>query len=335
MENLKEIQLPNSSNTILIAENRLGSKSNQNLIKDRFMQANTEEIDLTSLNDKTITPVFSKDNEPLISHGEFIETFEEMVHTHFTNETITQPSIRVSHPIKGRIPEAKGKPAKELLEHEKTLSYERMAFIIEIPSILEVVDGEMLSLCISGVRSFNLENLGGRKSNETFKAAIGFSNSVCTNQCISTDGTKLDIKANSTLDLQGHLKSLIEGFNIVSGFEQFRDLTSTNFSFGEFTNIVGRAKIFIHGDKKELATILNFPLGDAQLSNLVKDYYQDNDFKHSNGIITGWKLFNLMTNAAKSSYIDSWMDKNLACMEFVQGLCNHKKNDLYHWYLNP
>ena len=37
--------------------------------------------------------------------------------------------IRLSHLIKGRIPEAKLKIAQDLEEYEKTLYYERMAFI--------------------------------------------------------------------------------------------------------------------------------------------------------------------------------------------------------------
>lgn len=50
---------------------------------------------------------------------------------YLSGETILEPTVRLSHPITGRIPEAKDKPARELLEHEKTLFYERMAFLIE------------------------------------------------------------------------------------------------------------------------------------------------------------------------------------------------------------
>ena len=52
-----------------------------------------------------------------------------------------------------------GKPAKELLEHEKTLYYERMAFAIEIPSLLGNVAGNELRLTVGGVRAYNQENL--------------------------------------------------------------------------------------------------------------------------------------------------------------------------------
>src|SRR5580698_9288118 len=102
----------------------------------------------------------------------------------FIGETILSPNYRLSHPIKGRIPEAKTKPAHLLEEHEKTLYYERMAFVVEIPSIKDEVDGSALSLTIGGVKSYSQDNLYGKKgSDEHFKIFIGFKNRVCTNLC--------------------------------------------------------------------------------------------------------------------------------------------------------
>ena len=108
------------------------------------------------------------------------------------------PEIRVSHVIKGRIPSAIGKPAKELKDFEKTIYYERCAFMIEIPQIKEVVNGNELTLSIGGVRAYNQENLYSRKSLEKFKLFIGFKNLVCTNMCVSTDGFSNQIRISYT-----------------------------------------------------------------------------------------------------------------------------------------
>src|SRR5690606_37310207 len=97
-----------------------------------FIEANTVESSLTSIRNEHIIPVFIKDNEPVISHAEFIDIAYDAVSRVFQGEAILKPNIRLSHPIKGRITEAKQKPANELLEHEKTLYYERMAFAIEV-----------------------------------------------------------------------------------------------------------------------------------------------------------------------------------------------------------
>lgn len=63
------------------------------------------------------------------------------------------PQIRVSHIIKGRIPEATHKPANQLLDSDKTTYYEHMKFCIEIPTIYETIEGNKLTLTVGGVHA--------------------------------------------------------------------------------------------------------------------------------------------------------------------------------------
>jgi hypothetical protein len=56
-------------------------------------------------------PGLFKDNESTISHQEFIEIVGQAAQMAFQRAGYLNPAIRVSHPIKGRIPEAVGKPA--------------------------------------------------------------------------------------------------------------------------------------------------------------------------------------------------------------------------------
>ncbi len=105
-----------------------------------FIGANTIEVNLQEIQRQHIIPVFSKDNEPLISHGDFIQTTYDVINHCFKGEDILSPSIRVSHPIKGRTPEARYKPANQLEDHEKTIYYERAMFVFEIPSIQRTID---------------------------------------------------------------------------------------------------------------------------------------------------------------------------------------------------
>jgi hypothetical protein len=126
-----------------------------------FIQANTVASSLEEIREKHIIPVFIKDNEPVISHVEFIETMQQVTEEVFSKEIILKPTVRLSHPVMGRIPDAKHKPAKELLEHEKTIYYERMAFVIEIPSLFDEIGGNLLSLTVGGVKAYNLEERCG------------------------------------------------------------------------------------------------------------------------------------------------------------------------------
>ena len=72
-----------------------------------FIQANTIESTLNDIRTHHIIPVYVKDNEPLISHSDFIEATASIVTDVFHGEQILKPAIRMSHPIKGRIPGAR------------------------------------------------------------------------------------------------------------------------------------------------------------------------------------------------------------------------------------
>ena len=88
-----------------------------------------------------------------------METIQDAAQSFFSGEKVEQADIRVSHIIKGRIPEAIHKPANQLLESDKTIYYERAAFSIDVPTIYETVGGNKLNLSIVGVRAYNQMNL--------------------------------------------------------------------------------------------------------------------------------------------------------------------------------
>ncbi|WP_197436748.1 DUF3871 family protein, partial [Polaribacter sp. BAL334] len=131
---------------------------------NRFIEANTQEVSLNHLRKDCTIPVFAKDNETTIPHFEFIDAVSSVAQELFSEGTIMMPNIRTSHIIKGRIPSAIGKPAKELLEHEKTIYYERMAFMVEIPEVCTVINNQKLNLSVGGVRSYSEQNLFSKKS---------------------------------------------------------------------------------------------------------------------------------------------------------------------------
>ena len=72
---------------------------------DQFINSNTKSIGFTDLKNRCIIPVFAKDNESTISHAEFIMAIQDAAQLWFKGEQFLQPAVRVSHPIKGRIPE--------------------------------------------------------------------------------------------------------------------------------------------------------------------------------------------------------------------------------------
>jgi hypothetical protein len=300
-----------------------------------FMAANTVPMSIEEISRKHTIPVFAKDNESTISHQEFIETVIYVADQIFGGETILKPAVRASHPIKGRIPSAVGKPAKDLQEHEKTLYYERMAFAIEIPSIHDNVGENGLNLTVGGVRAYNLTNLHSRKSEEHFKLFIGFQNKVCVNLCISTDGFQSDVKVRTVAELAKAAYNLFGEFNVYKDIEILNNLPDTMITESQFAQIIGRARMYQNMPFKDRKELPQFLLSDSQVNLVVKDYYSDESFcRNDLGNINLWKLFNLFTGANKTSYIDTFLDRGVGCLQFVHGLYQAIGENKHHWFVS-
>lgn len=303
--------------------------------RSNFIEANTIAVDLDHLKSECIIPVFAKDNESTISHYEFIQSAKEVVEEILDYKGVLKPEIRVSHQIKGRIPSAVGKPAKELLEYEKTLYYERMAFVIEIPEISEMINGNQLNLSIGGVRSYNQENLFSKKSIEKFKVFIGFQNKVCTNLCISTDGLKQDIRVSSVLELKAKIYELINSYDKKKHLQEMNEMSRFSINETQFAHLVGKMKLYSFLDKETKRNLFPLNINDNQINSIVKDYHSDPNFaRFENGTIDFWRLYNLFTEAAKSAYIDTNFEKNVNAYEFINYLVNFLKNDRSNWFLH-
>ena len=303
-------------------------------ISSKFITANTIEIGLSEVKSKHITPSFSKDNETLIAHSDFIELTSMVAESVFKNESINRPILRVSHPVLGRIPEARQKPSNALLEHEKTLYYERMAFMIEIPTIRDVVNGNELNLTIGGVKAYSMDNLNGRKGYEQhFKVFIGFKNTVCTNLCISTDGFSQTIKARSINDLMERIYELFSDFNALKELQSLERLGNYGITESQFASLIGRARMYQNLPLNKKAHLPVLKLSDTQINDVVKGYYKDPNFSGNKGIGL-WNLYNLFTGANKSSYIDSFIERGVNSLDFVNSLSVALDNKQSHWFLN-
>jgi hypothetical protein len=194
----------------------------------QFIEANTKEATLQHLKADCVIPVFSKDNEITISHVNFIETVYDAAVKVFPRERINSPEIRVSHVIKGRTPDAVHKSVHELLDMDKTLYYERMAFVMEIPTIHEDINGNPLNLSIGGVRAYNHENLYSKKTFEKFKVFIGFKNMVCCNLCVSTDGYREEIRVMSCVELLHQVTTLFQFYNVSRHLQMMNSFRNHN-----------------------------------------------------------------------------------------------------------
>lgn len=300
-----------------------------------FIEANTVGGTLDEINNRHIIPVFIKENEPVIAHGEFIDATMQAISHVFKGETILKPAIRLSHPIKGRTPEARNKPANALVDSEKTLYYERMAFCVEIPSISSEIEGNRLNLTVGGVKAYNLDSLISKSSAQHFKVFIGFRNLVCCNLCVHTDGYLSDLKVHNLDVLYNSILSLLTEFNAVQMAQQLQEFQQYSLTERQFAQLIGRARMYRHMSEGAKLLIPEFGFGDAQVNNICKDYYSDLSFRcNDDGSINLWRLYNLLTGANKSSYIDLFLDRSANAYTVTKGIMEAVQGKADCWYLS-
>ena len=303
---------------------------------NQFIEANTKEASLQHLKKDCIIPVFSKDNELTISHVNFIETVFEAASKIFPRERINAPEISVSHVIKGRTPEAAHKAVNELQDKDKTIYYERMAFVMEIPTIHSDINGNGLNLSIGGVRSYNLENLYSKKTFEKFKVFIGFKNMVCCNLCISTDGYKEELRAMSHMELLQQVISLFQLYNVTKHLQMMKTFPQHQLTEHQFAQLIGKSKLYQCLPPKERKLLPNLEMTDSHINIIARNYYRDEAFsRDGNNTINLWNVYNLFTGANKSSYIDTFLNRAANATDFINGISEAMSGrNGYSWFVN-
>ncbi|GGE14036.1 DUF3871 family protein [Psychroflexus salis] len=312
----------------------LENHSNPTKNKSEFIGGRTRSVELNHLKNDCIIPVFSKDNETTISHYQFIKKAKDVIADLFNGFDVSEPNIRVSHQIKGRVPTAIGKPVKELQEHEKTIYYERCAFLMELTQIEESISGNPLTLSIGGVRAYNQENLYSRKNLEKFKIFIGFQNKVCLNLCVSTDGFSNEIRVGSVDDLENKMIELFQSYDKDQHLTTLESFSKLQLDEESFAHFIGKARMYQHLSKKDKARIHPMLLNDGQINHAVKQYYECPNFKRdANNNISLWNLYNLFTEANKTTYIDNNIERNVNAYEIIRHIANSEQFDEFSWYL--
>jgi hypothetical protein len=327
---------PNFSNSFLpvpVPNTQIIITDQEEVVHKSFIKGNTVAASYDEIKRHHIIPVY-KDNEPVISHSDFIDSVYDVASHVYGQDSVTEPQIRVSHPIMGRIPEAKSKPASELYEHEKTLYYERMMFVMDVPCNFDDVDGNHLSLTVGGVKAYNLDNLYSKKgSDEHFKVFIGFKNAVCTNLCVSTDGLAADIRVTNPRQLREEIYHLLSQYNAVEHLRSMQQLTQYHLTERQFAELVGRCRMYQFLSPKQRQGIPPLLYGDQQINSICRDYYRDKSFCRSeDGDINLFKLYNLFTGACKSTYIDQFLPRSVNAFDIckeIQGALDGRSS----WFL--
>ena len=304
-----------------------------------FIESNTSAITLEELSEKCIVPTFA-DNTLTIANQSFIESVLEAGKSVFGE--LTPVEIRVSHQVNGRVPSALHKKTSELTDEEKTVYYQRMAFVCHVAALSRSINGQTVHLCIGGVRAYNEDKLYGRQSPMKFKIFCGWQVRVCSNLMLTCDGFTGNLECMTTSDIKEKALELFNGFNPVKddNLRTLKALVNTSISEEQFCKAVGRLRLYqaLPTTTKTELGLPNVTLGDQAVNAVVRGYVENPNFKKEDGIdtITLWQLLQLFNEAVKQTYIDRWLERNQNCTDLVFGLekALNGESQEYAWFLS-
>lgn len=304
-----------------------------------FIEGPSNEISMEELTFKNIIPTFS-DNSLTISHQKFIETTRKAAEVIFGAGNVTTAEARVSHPIIGRIPSAQHKKASELRDDEKTVFYQRLAWIAHITTLTSSINGQQVSLTIGGTRSYHEDKLYARQSPMHLKLLIGFRVRICSNLMLTTDGVSDNLLCMTEADIFQKAFELFNQFNEVkeSTLYNLEALNNTWLSQEQFCKIIGRLRLYQALPNTQQKALPQILLGDSVVNAATKQYISNPNFGmgDGDGSISCWQLMNLLNEAVKNSYSDLWIERNANCTTFASGIANalNGNDDSYSWFLN-
>ena len=103
----------------------------------------------------------------------------------------------------------------------------------------------------------------------------------------------------------------------------------------EFAHLIGKIRMFQYLDKAEQKRNILFSLNDGQINSVVKEYFTCPNFsRDENKNISLWNLYNLFTEANKSSYIDNNFERSVNVYEFINFLAESVQNQTPNWFQN-
>ena len=322
----------------VIASNNEISYNEAEETRTPFIIGNTQPIEMDALSDM-LTPVFSRDNVETISHVEGISTITDAISTYFDGQQINAPVVRVSHEMKLRNRFGAGKMVKNLRPEETDSYFQRMMAMIEIPSVSADINGSPCHLQVCLVHNYADINLLGNSSQyQSWKLCIGFLNTLCTNGLIrSSDGCNLSIKVTNTADLYKNAWTLFQNYEYKQHLDEMKHLNDTVIDVSTLAQFLGRARMAAALPtkmKKEL-NLPEFILPEAQLNQMIRDYYTDDNFGGYGHEITAWQFYMLLTNY-KNNYIDVSLERSANAYTISKGIAAavNKESPEWNWFIN-
>ena len=286
-----------------------------------FIESNTQAISIEELATRCIVPTFS-DNSLTIAHQNAIAAVYKAAEDVFGE--LTPPECRVSHAINGRVASAIHKPAKDLTDEEKTIFYQRLAFVAHVKSLTRNVAGQPVELTIGMCRAYNEDKLYSRKSPEKMKIFVGWKVRVCSNLCLTCNGNSGTVEVFTEADVYQKAYQLFRRFapEKEDTLQLIGALHNTRVSESQFCYLIGRMRLYQALPTEVQKTLPMIDIGDQAVNAAVRGFVSNPNFglKEGEGSITTFEMLQLFNEALKQSYIDKFVDRNQNATDFALGI---------------
>ena len=126
--------------------------------------------------------------------------------------------------------------------------------------------------------------------------------------CVSTDGYRSELKVMSTTELFNAVMRLFQEYNIAQHLYYMSAYKDSYIRESQFAQFLGRCRLY---------------------------QFLPIDQKKDSREISMWNVYNLLTGANKSSYIDNFLDRSLNATQLAEGLNKalYGENE-YSWFIN-
>jgi hypothetical protein len=153
---------------------------------------------------------------------------------------------------------------------------------------------------------------------------------------VSTDGLCDEIKVMNISDLMAKIIELIVSYNAKAHLDLMRSLQNYSLTESQFAQFLGKSRLYQCLPSEQKRFLPKFLMTDTQINLVAKNYYTDEDFRvdKAGENLSMWNVYNLLTTANKSSYIDNFSERALNATHISDGIVKALNGETrYKWFI--
>jgi hypothetical protein len=202
--------------------------------------------------------------------------------------------------------------------------YDRLVCIYDLDVVQEISDSQLRLTAGFAIDYKSQSKLANNKKNEQVVTMfMGFQNNVCMNMCISSEGISHQLIFSSPSEFAALMKNNVQSYTIQMKrqIELLRSMEGKSMPVNKFEEMLGRELIKSRMGNAQANKLT--PLNSTQWMDVASLTITDRRYRINpeDKSVSAWQAYNLMTEAAKNSQLDSVVSTLSNCTKFVAKVC--------------